>query len=143
MWRMFQYSLTSLIHVTDGTVVLGPEASADRYAITGGYIKSTSNNLYLNAATSASTSYKALSWGTSATTLNWQLEGDTIILNNPRTLAFIACPTSNSNLYTLYLQQGEKFSFHLFADNDVHTISGGDKPSSSCTNVDLHLPCLC
>jgi hypothetical protein len=54
-----------------------------------------------------------------------ELEGDTIILNNPRTLGFIACPTSNANYYTLYLQEGN------------------DKPSSSCSTVDLHLPCLC
>jgi hypothetical protein len=31
------------------------------------------------------------------------LEGDTIILNNPRTLGFLACATSNANFYTLYL----------------------------------------
>ncbi|KAF1949212.1 hypothetical protein CC80DRAFT_484839 [Byssothecium circinans] len=57
--------------------VLGPEASADDFTI-GSTIQSKKTGQYLNIET-ASTSYKPLSWGASAATTAWGLEGDTII----------------------------------------------------------------
>ncbi|KAM0333371.1 hypothetical protein ACHAQA_002032 [Verticillium albo-atrum] len=57
--------------------VLGPEAYAETFDVAG-TIKSTNTSLYLNID-QASTSYKALSFGKSATTNAWGLEGDTIV----------------------------------------------------------------
>lgn len=108
--------------------MLGPEASSGRFTI-GGTISlnnADGTKLYLNADTAASTSYKSLSLGKTATTTNWALEGDTIITTNPRQLNFIACKSTIANAYTVYLQTGNA------------TPAG-----SSCTQATLHLPCLC
>ncbi|GJE92236.1 carbohydrate-binding module family 1 protein [Phanerochaete sordida] len=110
-----------------GQPVLGPEASSGYFAISGGTIQLTDGSgLYLNVQTDATTSYKPLTFDTSASTTDWQLEGDTIITNNPRELNFLACATSDANIFTIYLQYGN------------------DQPSGeSCSMQSLHLPCLC
>jgi hypothetical protein len=59
------------------TPVLGPASSGDNYTI-GSTIQSVTTKQYLNINT-ASTSYKPLSFGSSANTTAWGLEGDTII----------------------------------------------------------------
>ncbi|KAF9268839.1 hypothetical protein L218DRAFT_970091 [Marasmius fiardii PR-910] len=113
----------------NGTAVLGPESSSGYFTI-GSTIKLNTNSgssLYLNTNTASSTSYKALTFGATATTTNWGLEGDTIIITSPRQLNFIACKTGSSSLYNVYLQ------------------TGNDTPSGqTCTSIiTLHLPCLC
>ena len=122
------YHSHTVSYHTDGKPVLGPESSSGRFTI-GGTISLNSasgSKLYLNVDTSVSTSYKPLSFGSTATTTNWGLEGDTIITTNPRQLNFIACSTSSSTIYDLYLQTGNQ------------TPSG-----ASCSLQTIHLPCLC
>lgn len=60
---------------------MAAEATAERFIISGS-IQDTTSGLYLNADTSATTSYKAISFGATATTTGWGLEGDTIITTN-------------------------------------------------------------
>ncbi|KAF8070143.1 hypothetical protein FPV67DRAFT_1606850 [Lyophyllum atratum] len=111
-----------------GTPMLGPEASSGRFTIAGTIALNSSagSKLYLNIDSSGTQSYKSLTLGTTATTTNWGLEGDTIITTSPRQLNFIACPGSNTTFYNVYLQQG----------NDT-------PPGKTCTLVTMHLPCLC
>ncbi|EIN11821.1 hypothetical protein PUNSTDRAFT_142063 [Punctularia strigosozonata HHB-11173 SS5] len=112
----------------NGVPVLGPEASSGYFDISGGTISlaASSGTLYLNAIESVSTSYKPLVFNSTAITTDWGLEGDTIITTNPRQLNFVACPTSDTTIWSLYLQEGS------------------DEPSSACANyMTLHLPCLC
>ncbi|KAF8161088.1 hypothetical protein B0H34DRAFT_365708 [Crassisporium funariophilum] len=111
-----------------GVPVLGPEASSGKFTI-GGTIslnQPDGTKLYLNLDNSGTASYKPLTFGTTATTTNWGLEGDTIITTNPRQLNFIACASSVSTIYNIYLQNG----------NDMPT-------GKSCTLQTIHLPCLC
>ncbi|KAF9049740.1 hypothetical protein BJ165DRAFT_1525075 [Panaeolus papilionaceus] len=111
-----------------GVPQLGPESSAARFSI-GGTIslnQANGSKLYLNVDMNASTSYKPLSFATTATTTNWGLEGDTIITTNPRQLNFIACSTSNANYYDLFLQT-----------------ANATPTGRSCTLQTIHLPCLC
>jgi len=114
--------------IIGGKPVLGPEASAGRFTI-GGTISLNNEDgtkLYLNLDNGVTASYKPLLFNTTATTTNWALEGDTIITKNPRQLNFIACSTSTSTIYDLFLQ------------------TGNDTPSGrSCTLQTIHLPCLC
>jgi hypothetical protein len=120
-------SFLLLIHPAGGQPVLGPESSSGYFNIGGGTISLTgSTPLYLNVQTGATTSYKPLTFNSTATTTDWVLEGDTIITSNPRELNFLACATSNANYYTVYLQYGN------------------DQPAGeSCSMQSLHLPCLC
>lgn len=113
--------------LTDGQVVLGPVSSSGYFTISGGTIKLNGNGtLYLNENTAATTSYKPLTFDTTAKTTDWQLEGDTIITTSPRELNFLACATSDPNYYAVYLQ------------------TGNDQPTGqSCSMQSLHLPCLC
>ena len=108
--------------------MLGPEASSGYFTISG-TISVTSpdgSKLFLNVDESAASSYKALSLDATATTTDWGLEGDTIITTAPRQLNFLACTTSTSGYYSLYLQEGN------------------DTPSGqTCSLISLHLPCLC
>lgn len=122
LWRLL------LSIYTAGVAVLGPEASGGYFTISGTISLNQANGskLYLNIDNSGTASYKALTFGATATTTNWGLEGDTIITTNPRQLNFIACATSSSSIYTLYLQNG----------NDT-------PPGQSCTMQTIHLPCLC
>ncbi|PPQ67282.1 hypothetical protein CVT25_005866 [Psilocybe cyanescens] len=111
-----------------GVAVLGPEASAALFTISGtiSLNQAGGSKLYLNLDNSGTASYKTLTFDATATTTNWGLEGDTIITTNPRQLNFIACSTSSSTIYTLYLQ------------------TGNDTPAGvSCTLQTIHLPCLC
>lgn len=116
------------ITIQGGAPKLGPESSSGYFTI-GSMITLNSDDgssLYLNVNTSATTSYKPLSLDATATTTDWGLEGDTIITTNPRQLNFIACPTSNTTVYDVYLQ------------------NGNDTPAgTTCTLVTMHLPCLC
>ncbi|KAH0611403.1 uncharacterized protein H6S33_010668 [Morchella sextelata] len=112
-----------------GVPVMAAEATAERFIISGS-IQDTTSGLYLNVDSSATTSYKAISFGATATTTGWGLEGDTIITTNAsvfgRQLNFLACETSTAGAYKLYLQ------------------TGSDTPSGeTCTLQTLHLPCLC
>lgn len=88
--------------------MLGPEASSGYFTIASTIALSyaTGTSRYLNVNTSATTSYKPLTLDTTATTADWGLEGDTIITTSPRQLNFIACSTSNSSVYNVYLQNG-------------------------------------
>ena len=109
--------------------MLGPESSSGRFTIGGTISLNYSNGTkaYLNLVDeSASTPYKALSLGATATTTNWGLEGDTIIIRNPRQLNFLACSTSDRNYYDVFLQTGN-----------------GNPPGRTCNMVTMHLPCLC
>ncbi|EKM54474.1 uncharacterized protein PHACADRAFT_62301, partial [Phanerochaete carnosa HHB-10118-sp] len=110
-----------------GQPVLGPESSSGYFDIAGGTIQLTDGSgLYLNVQTDATPSYKPLTFNTTAATTDWALEGDTIITSDPRELNFLACATSDPNVYTLYLQYGN------------------DQPDgASCSLQSLHLPCLC
>jgi hypothetical protein len=114
---------------TEGVPVLGPESSSG-YFIIGNTISMTNANgsiSYLNVDTVAPAfSYIPLNFGSVATTTDWALEGDTIIESNPRELNFLACATSNSSIYNIYLQEG----------NDT-------PPGETCGLVSLHLDCLC
>ena len=116
-----------MISCADGQVVLGPESSSGYFTISGGTIQLTgAEPLYLNEDTTATTSYKALTFDSTASTTDWQLEGDTIITTSPRELNFLACATNDANYYTVYLQ------------------TGNDQPAGqSCSMQSLHLPCLC
>ncbi|CAE6361618.1 unnamed protein product [Rhizoctonia solani] len=113
-----------------GTPVLASESTSGRFVINGSIaLVSGSTNLYLNINTST-TSYKPLTFAPTASTLNWGLEGDTIITTNAspygRQLNFLACTTSTTGSYRVYLQ------------------TGNDLPSgSTCSTITLHLPCLC
>jgi len=108
--------------------MLGPESSSGRFTV-GGTIalnSASGSKLYLNIDNSEAQSCKALTFGTTATTTDWGLEGDTIITTSPRQLNFIACPGSTASFYNVYLQQG----------NDTPL-------GKTCTLVTMHLPCLC
>ncbi|KAF8602401.1 hypothetical protein BDV93DRAFT_607609 [Ceratobasidium sp. AG-I] len=114
-----------------GTPVLAAESTAASFVISGSIsLVSSSPTVYLNVL-SASTSYKPLAFNSTATTTNWGLEGDTIITTTSspwgRQLNFLACATSTTGKYDVYLQ------------------TGSDVPSGrTCTNyITLHLPCLC
>jgi len=111
-----------------GVPVLGPEASGGYFTI-GGTIslnQPDGSKLYLNLNTTGTASYQPLTFGTTATTTDWGLEGDTIITTTPRQLNFIACATSVSTIYNIFLQNG----------NDT-------PPGQNCTLQTIHLPCLC
>lgn len=121
-------SVSLTLSLPGGTPVLGPESSSGYFTISGSISLNNADGskLYLNVNESASTSYKPLSLGTTATTTDWGLEGDTIITTSPRQLNFIACTTSDSTVYSVYLQEGN------------------DTPAGvTCTLITLHLPCLC
>ncbi|KAI4517747.1 hypothetical protein EV122DRAFT_282484 [Schizophyllum commune] len=111
-----------------GTPMLGPESSSGYFTL-GSTIalndESSASPLYLNVNSSVSTSYQPLTLDPTASTTNWGLEGDTIILTNPRQLNFLACATADAAFYDVYVQ------------------NGNDTPGGSCTMITLHLPCLC
>ncbi|KAH8828148.1 hypothetical protein DL96DRAFT_1709439 [Flagelloscypha sp. PMI_526] len=88
-----------------GKPQLGPEATEDYWTI-GNTLLDNNSTLYLNVDRTVSTTYKPLSLGATATTTTWGLEGDTIIATNPRQNNFVACPTTNSSFWDLYLQEG-------------------------------------
>ena len=115
------------VSLPGGTPVLGPEASSGYFTIgtTITLNNADGSKLYLNVA-NGTASYKALTLGATATTTDWALEGDTIITTSPRELNFLACSTSDTTVYDVYLQTG----------NDVPS-------GSSCSMATLHLPCLC
>ncbi|KAI0054167.1 carbohydrate-binding module family 1 protein [Auriscalpium vulgare] len=118
----------SLFFLPGGAAVLGPVGTSGYFTLgTTITLPNTDGSLlYLNVNESAPNSYKPLLLGTTATTTDWGLEGDTIITTSPRQLNFLACPTSDSTVYSVYLQEGN------------------DTPSgSTCSLVSLHLDCLC
>jgi len=108
--------------------VLGPVTSSEYFNIDG-TIQSTNTSMYLNIG-NASTSYLPLTFGTTAETDAWALEGDTIITSQSssygRQLNFLACQL-DTTYWSIYLQ------------------TGSDEPSGEdCSNYQsLHLPCLC
>ncbi|TFK25735.1 hypothetical protein FA15DRAFT_337107 [Coprinopsis marcescibilis] len=111
-----------------GVPRLGPVAGAGRFTINGTIALNEpgGGRLYLNADDTG-TNYKALSFGTTATTNNWGLEGDAIIIRTPRQLNYWVCSTSDRNYYDVFLQG-----------------QGNQGPSGrSCNSVTMHLPCLC
>lgn len=56
---------------------MGPEATSEYFNISGS-IQSTNTSMYLNIGNDT-TSYKTLTFGTTASMSGWALEGDTII----------------------------------------------------------------
>ncbi|KAJ8696894.1 hypothetical protein PTI98_006718 [Pleurotus ostreatus] len=111
-----------------GAPMLGPESSSGRFTIgtTISLNGADGSKLYLNVDQSSTASYKALTLGTTATTTDWALEGDTIITTAPRLLNFLACASSDPTFYDVYLQ------------------TGNDLPAGkTCSSVTMHLPCLC
>ncbi|KAG8911110.1 hypothetical protein FRC00_007058 [Tulasnella sp. 408] len=105
-----------------GTAVIGPEASSGHFTINGS-IKLNGANLYLNIA-SGTTSYRALTFDSTASFTGWALEGDTIITSQSsqygRQLNFLACQTSVSGEWQLYLQLGnDQPSGHMDVLNGV------------------------
>ncbi|KAF5368730.1 hypothetical protein D9757_010406 [Collybiopsis confluens] len=116
---------------SNGSAVLGPEASSGYFTI-GTTISLPSSSggtgkLYLNVdKTTTTVSYYPLVFGATATTTDWGLEGDTIIETNPRQLNFLTCATTNTGVYSVYLQTG----------NDT-------PPGKTCSLTSLHLDCLC
>lgn len=122
-------ALTPISRAASGTKpVLGPEASSGYFTI-GSAISldgADGSKLYLNVDESAATSYKPLTFDAVASTTDWGLEGDTIITTAPRQLNFLACSTSDADVFDVFFQEGN------------------DTPAgASCTLVTLHLPCLC
>ncbi|KAF3916624.1 hypothetical protein ABW20_dc0104072 [Dactylellina cionopaga] len=116
----------------DGTAILGPEGTQAKFIISGGTIRMSGTGLYLNLDTSATTSYKALSFGTTATFSGWGLEGDTIITTQTsqlgRQLNYVMCGPVGSDSYVVYLQTGSQLP----------------PGPGTCTNyLTMHLPCLC
>ncbi|PVG04888.1 hypothetical protein CPB86DRAFT_803597 [Serendipita vermifera] len=115
------------LQLINGKPLLGPEATSGYfvYGTTVALVMADKSKLYLNVDTSVSTSYKPLSFSTTATTTNWNMSGDTFRVGN--TQNFVVCSISGSSNYELWLQ------------------TGSDMPSGrSCTNyVTIHLPCLC
>ncbi|KAJ4481237.1 hypothetical protein J3R30DRAFT_2424303 [Lentinula aciculospora] len=112
----------------NGSAVLGPESSSGYFTIGSTIsIPGDSGTLYLNVDSSDTTvSYQALTFGPTAVTADWGLEGDTIIETDPRQLNFLTCATSDASVYSLYLQ------------------TGNDSPSGqTCSLTSLHLDCLC
>ncbi|KAI0675337.1 hypothetical protein C8Q78DRAFT_965493 [Trametes maxima] len=111
-----------------GKPVLGPEASSGYFTI-GSTIAlngADGSTQYLNVDEGAAASYKPLTFDAVATTTDWGLEGDTIITTAPRQLNFLACSTTDPDVYDVFFQEGN------------------DTPAgASCTLVTLHLPCLC
>ncbi|KAL4263087.1 CBM1 domain-containing protein [Pleurotus pulmonarius] len=107
-----------------GVPMLGPESSSARFTVGGTITLNNADgaNLYLNAQNST-LSYKVLTLSTAAATTNWGLEGDTIIMTDPRHLIFLACVSGNPSFYSVYLQTG--------ADTPI---------GSACSSVTLHLP---
>ncbi|KAG9235288.1 hypothetical protein BJ875DRAFT_374571 [Amylocarpus encephaloides] len=109
--------------------VMGPESTSEYFNI-GSTIQSKNSSMFLNINTNTA-SYKPLSFGATATTTAWALEGDTIITGTKssygRQLNFLVCSTSTGGYYDLFLQ------------------TGSDTPSGkSCSNYQtIHLPCLC
>ncbi|EHA55675.1 hypothetical protein MGG_15084 [Pyricularia oryzae 70-15] len=123
------YHLYLQAHPTNASLaVLGPEATSERFDIPT-TIRSVNTTMYLNVGTE-STSYKSLTFGTTASTDSWGLEGDTIMTKPGsalgRNLNFVVCRLEGS-FWRLWLQ------------------TGSDMPSgNSCSNYQtIHLPCLC
>lgn len=109
-----------------GVPVLGAEASSGYFTIGKTIALTGSPTLYLNISPDTSKSYQALMFNSTAITMDWGLEGDTIITTSPRQLNFIACSTSDPTIYNVFLQ------------------NGNDSPAgTTCTMVTMHLPCLC
>ena len=108
--------------------MLGPQSSSGYFTISGTISLNSPNGptQFLNIQESVSTSYKPLSFNSTATTTDWGLEGDTIITTSPRQLNFLACSSTPAGYWDLFLQEG----------ND--SPSGG-----TCSLISLHLPCLC
>jgi len=113
-----------------GAAVLGPE-TGDGYFTISGTILDNTTGLYLNIGTNPGFSYLPITFGSTSTFSGWALEGDTIITAQTssygRQLNFVVCETSNSAIWSVYLQ------------------TGNDMPAGqTCTNdISLHLPCLC
>lgn len=110
-----------------GAPMLGPESSSGYFTIGSTVALNNFNGteLYLNVNTTVSTSYKPLTLGSTATTTNWSLSGDTIVSGGQQN--FLVCPILGSSNWNLYLQLG----------NDVPA-------GESCTDyITIHLPCLC
>ncbi|CAL1707580.1 unnamed protein product [Somion occarium] len=91
-----------------GKPMLGPEASSGYFTISGtiSLNNADGSKLYLNADESVTTSYKPLTLDATSKTTDWGLEGDTIITTSPRQLNFLACSSSTSGFYDVYLQEG-------------------------------------
>ncbi|KAF8311946.1 hypothetical protein DL93DRAFT_1351196 [Clavulina sp. PMI_390] len=114
-----------------GVAVLGPEDSGAYFVFNSdGSLSVSGSGLYLNLANTTST-YPQLTMGSTANFFGWGLEGDTIITTTTSTfgrqLNFLVCTTSDTNIYSVYLELGT------------------DAPSgTTCSQyISLHLPCLC
>ena len=81
------------------TPVMGPEASADTFNIAS-TIQSVATSKYLNIGNST-TSYKPVTWGTTATTTAWGLEGDTIITVQSSSYGRRECFMSNRHWWSI------------------------------------------
>ncbi|KAG8864855.1 hypothetical protein FRB96_003441 [Tulasnella sp. 330] len=113
-----------------GAAVLGNETGDGIFNINGS-IFDTTTGLYFNIAPSTGFSYLGLTFDETPTFTGWSLEGDTIITATTSTygrqLNFLVCETSNTAVWSIYLQTG----------SDVPT-------DLTCTDyISLHLPCLC
>lgn len=147
-------------------VVLGPESTSEYFDISG-TIKSTNTSMYLNIG-SDSTSYKTLTFGATASTTGWGLEGDTIITttsssfgrrelfplpdNSTRPLSFSSPQLSIQRKRIPDLSPflgATELNFLACKANgnywQVYFQTGSDTPSGkTCSNYQsLHLPCLC
>jgi len=115
-----------------GAAVLGPESTDGRFNVSSTIILNSPTGgapLYLNIA-SGNASYLPVSFGTTASTTGWALEGDTIITSQSspwgRQLNFIVCQATGG-FWDIYLQ-----------------IGNGQPAGQNCTgDISLHLPCLC
>ncbi|KXJ96061.1 hypothetical protein Micbo1qcDRAFT_217854 [Microdochium bolleyi] len=108
--------------------VLGPESGSEYFDVAA-TIQSANTTRFLNVG-GDSTSYKALTFNSTATTKAWGLEGDTIITTQGsswgRQLNYLVCKLDDK-YWQLYLQ------------------TGSAAPSGrTCSNYKtIHLPCLC
>ncbi|KUJ20124.1 uncharacterized protein LY89DRAFT_716570 [Mollisia scopiformis] len=127
IFHLYLQSLPS----SKSTPVMGPESSSEYFNLDSS-IQSLNSSLYLNIGPKVDgKSYLPLSLDATSNTTAWALEGDTVITSTASTygrqLNFLACASSTSGYYTIYLQ------------------TGSDVPSGvTCSNYQtIHTPCLC
>lgn len=130
-------------------VVLGPAATSEYFNIAGS-IQSTNTSNYINIG-SDTTSYKTLTFGKTAVTTGWGLEGDTIITTQTssygrREFTLLLIQEGLSRKLTISSAELNFLACKLDGQYwQVYFQTGSATPSGqTCSNYQsLHLPCLC
>lgn len=140
--------------------VLGPEATSERFDIPT-TIRSVNTTMYLNVGTE-STSYKSLTFGTTASTDSWGLEGDAIMTKPGSALGRSELQSVSFSFFSRAVSwRSARFTNRIanLCHADLNFVvcrlegsfwrlwlqTGSDMPSgNSCSNYQtIHLPCLC